>query len=83
MAVESAAIIEVESLIASLFISVVVVVSVVAGFESHEVRAAANTKARADNFRRFFIVVSGCKSCLKTSFIPECSKSNLLIENKF
>ena len=44
--------------------SVVVVVS--AGLDSHEVRTAANAKARADTFRRFFILVLGLKTfCLK------------------
>lgn len=67
--VESADII-VESPIAGVVVSVlisVVVVSVVAGFDSQEVRAAANTKARADTFRRFFILVLGLESCLKNA----------------
>jgi len=46
----------------------VVVVSVVAVFDSHEVRAAANTKARAETFRRFFIFgVTFEKVCLKNA----------------
>jgi hypothetical protein len=40
--------------------SVVVVDS--AGFDSQEVRTVANAKARADTFRRFFILVLGLKS---------------------
>lgn len=44
--------------------SVVVVVS--AGFDSHEVRTVANAKARADTFRRFFILMLSLKTfCLK------------------
>jgi hypothetical protein len=45
-----------------------VVVSVVAVFDSHEVRAAANTKARAETFRRFFIFGGTFeKVCLKNA----------------
>jgi hypothetical protein len=59
VAAESADI-EVESPIAGAVVSVLVSVVVVlspsaAGFDSQEVRAAANTKARADTFRKFFI----------------------------
>jgi hypothetical protein len=44
--------------------SVVVVVS--AGFDSHEVRTAANAKARVDTFRIFFILMLGLKTfCLE------------------
>ena len=68
IAAESAGAAIVVSVVAGTVVSVltsVVVVSVSAGFDSQEVRAAANTKARADTFRKFFILVLGLKSCLK------------------
>jgi hypothetical protein len=54
--------------VVSTVVGSVVVVSVVAVFDSHEVRAAANTKARAETFRRFFIFgVTFEKVCLKNA----------------
>ena len=51
-------------------VSVVVVVS--AGFDSHEARPAANTIARADTFRTFFIfgvgLILSSKNALNTCF---------------
>jgi hypothetical protein len=84
--VEEAPSIMVESADISVVVSVlisVVVVSVVAGFDSQEVRAAANTKARADTFRRFFILMLGLESCLKTSFISAEVEGNPRAENIF
>jgi hypothetical protein len=85
IAEESAAIVvESPMVVVSVLISVVVVLSPsAAGFDSQEVRAAANTKARADTFRRFFILVLGLKSCLKTPFICSEPEGNPRAENIF
>jgi len=51
--------VDIVSVVIGAVISVVAgsVVVVSAGFDSHEVKPAANTKARAETFRTFFILV--------------------------
>lgn len=72
VAVESIAV-AVESIagavVSTVPVSVVVVASVVAGFDSHEARATAQN--RADTFRRLFIVVVSLKNLSENPVHPE------------
>lgn len=69
------------SVVAStVLVSVAVVVSAVL-FSPQEARVAAKTTARADTFRRFFILVVGLENLVrKTPFIPSMTKGNPGIE---
>jgi hypothetical protein len=72
------------SVVAStVLVSVAVVVSAVL-FSPQEARVAAKTTARADTFRRFFILVVGLENLVrKTPFIPSMTIGNPTVENIF